>query len=87
MASIYKGRILLISYGGAHVNAIIPLYKELVHRGYECIYLALTTAKKVAEHYELRPISLSALLNMLLYIIGNTARFWRASIIRLVRVF
>ncbi len=59
MASTYKGRILLISYGGAHVNAIIPLYKELVHRGYECIYLALTTAKKVAEHYELRPISLS----------------------------
>ncbi|WP_330925628.1 hypothetical protein [Candidatus Sororendozoicomonas aggregata] len=38
-------KILFVSYGGGHVNALLPIYERLVFSNiYECNYLALTTA-------------------------------------------
>lgn len=42
-------RIFFASYGGAHVAAIIPVYREMVRRGHTCQFLALTTAGEVAR--------------------------------------
>lgn len=39
-----KPKILMASYGGGHVNVIIPLYNELIIRGYQPVILGLTTA-------------------------------------------
>lgn len=41
-------KVFLTCYGGAHVAAILPLYRVLVARGHECHLLALTTAGDIA---------------------------------------
>lgn len=42
-------KILFCSYGGGHVTAVLPIIAEMLERGHECVYLALTTAGVVAE--------------------------------------
>ena len=44
-------KILFVSYGGGHVNALLPIYRKLiVDKQYNCSYLALTTAyRRVKE--------------------------------------
>lgn len=52
-------KVFLTAYGGGHVTAIIPTYKELVRRGHQCQFLALTTAAEVARRHAIaysRPI-------------------------------
>ena len=44
-----NSKILLASYGGGHVNVIIPLYKELTSRGFKPVVLAFTTAAEVLQ--------------------------------------
>ncbi|WP_157794324.1 hypothetical protein [Endozoicomonas ascidiicola] len=47
-------KILFISYGGGHVNALLPVYKKLISdKQYECCYLALTTASQILKNNEL----------------------------------
>lgn len=41
-------KILLATYGGAHVGAVLPVWRELKRRGHEPLLLALTTARAVA---------------------------------------
>lgn len=41
-------KISFVSYGGGHVNALLPIYEKLLpSKVYACNYLALTTAYKV----------------------------------------
>lgn len=52
-------KVFLTAYGGGHVTAIIPTYKELLRRGHQCQFLALTTAAEVARRHGIpysRPI-------------------------------
>ncbi len=42
-------KILMVCYGGAHVALVIPLYRDLVSRGHECLMIGLTTAGPVLE--------------------------------------
>lgn len=42
-------RIFMISYGGAHVSTLIPIYKELEARGIKPTFLALTVASTLLE--------------------------------------
>jgi len=51
--------VFLTSYGGAHVEAIIPLIKELEKRGIQYTYLALTIASVVAEKRGVKHLSIS----------------------------
>jgi len=44
-----KPTIFFVAYGGAHINAVIPLYNELSKRGHQCSILALTSAYAVAR--------------------------------------
>lgn len=46
-------RIFLVSYGGGHVTAILPVIRELTARGHDCRYLALTTAGEIARRSEI----------------------------------
>lgn len=47
---IYKKRILLITYGGGHVNMLLPVIKNLMGiPSYELIVLGLTTAGSVLK--------------------------------------
>lgn len=45
-------KILLATYGGGHVVAVLPVWHELIRRGHEPLLFAMTTAKAVAtrEH-------------------------------------
>lgn len=52
-------KVFFCSYGGAHVSAILPVLVEMKNRGHESVYLALTTAGRVAKHASIphvRPI-------------------------------
>ncbi len=50
MIESFKGAdFLFVSYGGGHVAALAPVAQEMLHRGYEVAYLALTTAGPVVE--------------------------------------
>ncbi len=52
-------KVFLTCYGGAHIAAVLPLYRTLTQRGHECELLALTTAGEVARRERiphLRPI-------------------------------
>ncbi len=42
-------KILMICYGGAHVALVIPLYRQLMSRGHECVMIGLTTAGPVLD--------------------------------------
>lgn len=46
MSSLQK-RILFVSYGGGHINALLPLIKALKKERVEVLILALTTSAKV----------------------------------------
>ena len=51
-------KILFVSYGGGHVNVLLPLFKRyLQEKEFECKYLALTTAASVLEKNRLPYIS------------------------------
>lgn len=43
--SVKKKKVLFVSYGGGHVAALYPVYKQLMNKdGIEAVFLALTTA-------------------------------------------
>ncbi len=42
-------KVLMVCYGGAHVALILPLYKQLISKGHECVVIGLTTAGPVLE--------------------------------------
>jgi hypothetical protein len=44
-------RVLVASYGGAHVAAAMPLYRELIQAGLEPVMLGLTTAAEVLRRH------------------------------------
>ncbi len=46
-------KVFLTCYGGAHVAAILPLYRALADRGHACELLALTTAADTARRAQL----------------------------------
>lgn len=52
-----KPKILLAAYGGGHVNIIIPIYWELVQRGYETVVLGLTMAQHKLANADIPYIS------------------------------
>lgn len=41
--------VLFVSYGGVHVNALLPVAKSMHDKGIPVLYLALTTARKIVE--------------------------------------
>jgi len=44
--------ILFCSYGGGHVTALVPVAKEMLRRGYNAHYFALTTAQSIVDAAE-----------------------------------
>ena len=49
-------RVLVASYGGAHVAAALPLHAALQAAGYEPVMLGLTTAADVLRRHGIEPI-------------------------------
>ncbi|MBC7605247.1 MAG: CDP-glycerol glycerophosphotransferase family protein [Ramlibacter sp.] len=46
-------RVLVVSYGGAHVAAALPLYSALLDAGIEPVMLGLTTAAEVLRKHDI----------------------------------
>ena len=59
-----KKTVLLVTYGGGHVNMIVPLYRELLkHPALEPKILALTTAVHTLKRLEIPYCTLGEFLN------------------------
>ena len=57
-------RILFVSYGGGHVNALLPVYEKLLlNKQFTCNYLALTTAYQVLKNKDLPCIGFKDLVD------------------------
>lgn len=57
-------KIFLVTYGGGHVNVIVPIVKELMKKfNYRIILLALTTAPKVLDNHKIKYLQLKDLVN------------------------
>ena len=57
-------RILFVSYGGGHVNALLPVYEKLLlNTQFTCNYLALTTAYQVLKNKDLPCIGFKDLVD------------------------
>jgi len=59
-------KVLFVSYGGGHVNALAPVYAELLKsKEIDCTYLACTTAANSLKNANLKHTTYSALINEL----------------------
>lgn len=56
-------KIIFVSYGGGHVNLLLPVYRRLLDNElFECTYLALTTAGNVLKQHGLPYIGFQDLI-------------------------
>lgn len=58
-----KKKVLLIAYGGGHINLLIPIYYELESRGYTPIVIGLTTACEALDREGIEFLSYRSFLD------------------------
>ena len=51
-----KKKILFVSYGGGHINIILPIYKKCKKNGFHADLIALTGAKLVTESQNIKSL-------------------------------
>lgn len=53
LPAVTQGPIVLVAYGGGHVALLAPVARSLMARGYDLVFLALTTAGAYLERAEI----------------------------------
>ena len=51
-----KKKILFVSYGGGHINIILPIFKKCKKNGFNADLIALTGAKLVTESQNIKSL-------------------------------